>query len=215
MCPIPPFLDPEEKLEKWPESPEDRARMLDWYISNYANAYRAEEFAEFTAGFFDIIPKSVFESGIKVKELHEVFFGAATVDLEDMFTHWDVSAFRDPERVFHATENNGQNHPTIVKLKNVLGKFERERGQEYLRKFVEFVTGSSRVVAGGFGGYKAATGSPFQVARKVPRGGSPTLPLPETHNCFNTIDMPDNVTEEDMETKLSRAIEEGTSFQGM
>ena len=207
--PVPEFF---EGVEEWPDSKEDRAQMLDRYISNYANAYRADEFAELTAGLFDIIPKSVFECGIKVKELHEVFFGAATVDLEDMFTSWDVKAFRDREIDFHATENNGQNHPTIVKLKNVLRKFDRERGQEYLRKFVEFVTGSSRVVAGGFGGYTAATGHPFQVARKIPMAGSSTLPLPETHNCFNTIDMPDYVTEEDMETKLSRAIDEGTAF---
>jgi hypothetical protein len=200
-CPMITFLELDKKLETWPKSPEDRAQMLDWYTSNYANAYRADEFAELKAGLFDIIPISVFESGIKVRELHEVFFGAATVDLDDMFTHWDVSAF-----------HNGQNHPTIVMLKIVLRKFERERGQEYLRKFVEFVTGSSRVVAGGFGGYRAATRHPFQVARKIPVAGSPTLPLPETHNCFNKIDIPDYVTEEDMETKLSRAIDEGTAF---
>jgi E3 ubiquitin-protein ligase NEDD4 len=192
--PIPEFLDPNGRLDDvWPESQAERDRMLDLYISNYANALREYEFNELTAGLFEVIPKAVFESGIKIKELHEVFFGAQTVDLEDMFAHWDVSRFA-----------GNQDNQQIVWLKAVLRQWGQnpDQGQEYLRKFVEFVTGSSRVVAGGFSGYRTGTGYSFTVTPV----GQPVNSLPKTHNCFNLLDLPHYTSQARMEEQLREAI---------
>ena len=90
---VPEFLDPTGSCPNWPEDQNARALMLDKLISNYVTKEAEEEFAELSAGLFEVIPRSIFESGIKILELYEIFFGASVVDLQDMFRHWDVSRF--------------------------------------------------------------------------------------------------------------------------
>ena len=69
-----------------------------------------------------------------------------------------------------------------------------------------FITGSSQVPANGFRHYKDI-GNPITIQ---PGGGKERLPV--AHTCFNTIDLPEYETEEELNQKLMLAINED-SFQ--
>ena len=190
---VPEFLDPEGTLT-WPEEQNSRAVMLDNLISNYVTKDSHDEYEELSAGLFEVIPHSVFESGIKIMELHEKFFGASTVDLDDMFRNWDVSSFI-----------GGDTNHQIVMLKAVLRSWSGN--QPLLRKFVEFVTGSSRVIAGGFGAYRAATNYRFTVI-PITRVDA----WPKSHNCFNQLDLPVYTRQDIMQEKIREAILNSDAF---
>jgi len=193
---VPEFLDPAGVMTSWPSDQNARALMLDKLISNYVTKEATEEYAELSKGIFEIIPQSVFESGIKVNEIYQIIFGAPTIDVDDLFRNWDVSNF-------------GSDLSQVVMLQNVLRQWSRDtvNGQTILRKFVEFVTGSSRVLAGGFGAYHGATGYRFTVIRRPSRDE-----WPRSHNCWNRLDLPQYSSQSVMETKLREAINNSDAF---
>ena len=114
-----------------------------------------------------------------------------------MCRHWDVSRCA-----------GGDNHAQIRMLKTVLEGWSGDavNGQALLRKFVEFVTGSSRVVAGGFGYYVLTSGYKFTV---IPRSSNEE---PRSHNCFNRIDFPRYSSQAIVDQKLGEAILNSDAF---
>ena len=70
------------------------------------------------------------------------------------------------------------------------------------------MTGSSRVPSNGFKEFCEMTGSPL----KISFGGDKSR-IPQSHTCFNTIDLPQYESEEELNEKLILAIEECNTFE--
>jgi len=169
------------EITEWPGDENGRIEILDRAVTNKLVSHNAKERVEiFLNALFEVVPRDVFESGISTKDLRGILFGAVEVNVDDMIRNWDVSSL-------------SSNHQRW--LTNIV----RNWSQEDLRKFVEFVTGSPQVPTEGFRGYS----TPFRV---VQVGGSADR-LPESHNCYTTLDIPSLYpSEEHMKDKLEWAI---------
>jgi len=173
----------------WPENEADRITILDRAATNYATQFASEKFEAFTNGLFEVVPREAFESGISTIELRSILYGSMDINTDDMFGNWRLQGYSDSDI-------------QITWLKSIIrGWTEDDR-----RKFVHFVTGSSQIPASGFVGYRDA----FTIRRRVraPRGR-----LPDAHNCYNTIDLPDSYPDEDhMKRMLEDAIRQSEAF---
>ena len=76
-------------------------------------------------------------------------------------------------------------------------------------RLLQFVTGSSRTPIGGFSALIGSNGAvqPFSLERY----GLPTM-LPRSHTCFNRLDLPPYRSRQELEEKLTIAIEETEGF---
>ena len=77
---------------------------------------------------------------------------------------------------------------------------------EFKAKFLLFLTGSSKIPVGGFS-LLLHQGRPITISP----GGDPDR-LPCAHTCSNTLDLPYYRNENELEEKLSYAIQECNSF---
>lgn len=93
--------------------------------------------------------------------------------------------------------------PVIKMFFKVLKSWDNEK----LSKLLNFMTGSSRIPANGFKEFVEITGFPLKIAA----GGDENC-LPQTHTCFNTMDLPSYTNEEDLRNKLLLAIQECNTF---
>lgn len=115
-------------------------------------------------------------------------------------------------------------------------KFVEESDQETRAKILHFVTGSSAPPPTGFGAmsYKfkitqinrrvsgttsITTVAPQSRLRRIlhwlPEKGvstTPTVNLPQSHTCFNMLDLPEYISYEELTGSLKRALEFGDSF---
>lgn len=76
-------------------------------------------------------------------------------------------------------------------------------------KFLQFVTGSSKVPLAGFSELQGMRGTKKFTINKDSSGGSKGA-LMSAHTCFNTLDLPIYQSEEELKEKLLYAINEGT-----
>lgn len=94
-------------------------------------------------------------------------------------------------------------HPAIQMFFNVIRSWDNEK----LSKLLSFMTGSQRIPANGFKEFVEITGFPLKIA-----AGGDENSLPQTHTCFNTMDLPSYSNEEELKNKLLLAIQECDSF---
>jgi E3 ubiquitin-protein ligase NEDD4 len=85
----------------------------------------------------------------------------------------------------------------------------RSLENEKRARLLQFTTGTSRIPVNGFRDLQGSDGP-----RKftIEKAGEPSR-LPKSHTCFNRIDMPPYTSYEQLEKKLTIAIEESIGFE--
>jgi E3 ubiquitin-protein ligase HUWE1 len=147
----------------------------------------------FLDGFYELVPPELI-SIFSPTELELLICGLPDVDIEDLCTNTDYHQYRLSDNM-------------IVWFWEVLRSFNREERA----LFLQFVTGTSKVPLGGFGSLQGMRGAQrFSIHKAY---GSAGL-LPSAHTCFNQLDLPVYVTQEELREKLLLAVKEGSEGFG-
>ena len=143
----------------------------------------------FCAGFYSVIPHEDIRS-FTPNELDLLICGVPEIDVEDM------------RRNCHYAHPYSENHPVVKTFFAVISKWNNES----LAKLLLFMTGSSQVPIEGFR-YFAMIDQPITIAPGGERGR-----LPVAHTCMNTIDVPEYTNVDELDAKLSFAVNNCDSF---
>ncbi|XP_057320129.1 E3 ubiquitin-protein ligase HUWE1-like isoform X1 [Microplitis mediator] len=141
----------------------------------------------FLEGFYDIIPKRLI-SIFNEQELELLISGLPNVDIEDL-------------------RANTEYHKYSVTSLQIQWFWRALRGfdQADRAKFLQFVTGTSKVPLQGFGALEGMNGvQKFQIHRD----DRSTDRLPSAHTCFNQLDLPVYETYDKLRSNLLKAIHE-------
>ncbi|KAL1955975.1 hypothetical protein VTO42DRAFT_7875 [Malbranchea cinnamomea] len=149
-----------------------------------------EQFNAFIDGFHELIPAdlvNVFDE----RELELLIGGIADIDVDDWKKHTDYRGYQEQDEVI-------QNFWKIV----------RSWDAEQKSRLLQFTTGTSRIPVNGF---KDLQGSDGPRRFTIEKAGDVNA-LPKSHTCFNRLDLPPYKTYEQLENKLSIAVEETLGF---
>ncbi|XP_076681578.1 HECT, UBA and WWE domain containing E3 ubiquitin protein ligase 1 isoform X3 [Andrena cerasifolii] len=141
----------------------------------------------FLEGFYDIIPKRLI-SIFNEQELELLISGLPNVDIEDL-------------------KANTEYHKYSATSLQIQWFWRALRGfdQADRAKFLQFVTGTSKVPLQGFAALEGMNGvQKFQIHRE----DRSTDRLPSAHTCFNQLDLPVYETYDKLRTNLLKAIHE-------
>ncbi|XP_066587993.1 E3 ubiquitin-protein ligase HUWE1 isoform X2 [Prorops nasuta] len=141
----------------------------------------------FLEGFYDIIPKRLI-SIFNEQELELLISGLPNVDIEDL-------------------KANTEYHKYSATSLQIQWFWRSLRGfdQADRAKFLQFVTGTSKVPLQGFAALEGMNGvQKFQIHRD----DRSTDRLPSAHTCFNQLDLPVYETYDKLRTNLLKAIHE-------
>jgi hypothetical protein len=130
----------------------------------------------FLDGLYSMVPKKFLEL-FTVEELDLLINGSPTVDIKELKTKTKYDNFEE-------------NDKEIAWLWEIL---ETET-QEFRKKFLKFVTGSSRI------------GVDFKLTIKKINDDNKVDHYPRSHTCFNKLDLPLYSSKEQLTEKLSEAI---------
>ncbi|XP_029040981.2 LOW QUALITY PROTEIN: E3 ubiquitin-protein ligase HUWE1 [Osmia bicornis bicornis] len=141
----------------------------------------------FLEGFYDIIPKRLI-SIFNEQELELLISGLPNVDIEDLKANTEYHKY-------------SANSLQIQWFWRALRGFD----QADRAKFLQFVTGTSKVPLQGFAALEGMNGiQKFQIHRE----DRSTDRLPSAHTCFNQLDLPVYETYDKLRTNLLKAIHE-------
>ncbi|KAF5283384.1 hypothetical protein FQA39_LY04760 [Lamprigera yunnana] len=141
----------------------------------------------FLEGFYDIIPKRLI-SIFNEQELELLISGLPNVDIDDLKANTE----------YHKYQSNSLQ---IQWFWRALRSFD----QADRAKFLQFVTGTSKVPLQGFAHLEGMNGvQKFQIHRD----DRSTDRLPSAHTCFNQLDLPVYETSDKLRTYLLKAIHE-------
>lgn len=147
----------------------------------------------FLTGFYEIIPKDLI-SMFNEQELELLISGLPTVDIDDMAANTDYKGFQ-------------KTSTHIQWFWRALRSFEKEDKA----KFLQFVTGTSKVPLQGFASLEGMNGVQKFSIHLDSRGGDR---LPAAHTCFNQLDLPQYESYEKLRQSLLLAIRECTEGFG-
>ncbi|PIC34687.1 hypothetical protein B9Z55_014266 [Caenorhabditis nigoni] len=147
----------------------------------------------FLTGFYEIIPKDLI-SMFNEQELELLISGLPTVDIDDMAANTDYKGFQ-------------KTSTHIQWFWRALRSFEKEDKA----KFLQFVTGTSKVPLQGFASLEGMNGVQKLSIHLDSRGGDR---LPAAHTCFNQLDLPQYDSYEKLRQSLLLAIRECTEGFG-
>ncbi|CRL01178.1 CLUMA_CG014451, isoform A [Clunio marinus] len=141
----------------------------------------------FLEGFYDIIPKRLI-SIFNEQELELLISGLPNIDIEDLRANTEYHKYQ----------------ATSIQIQwfwRALRSFD----QAERAKFLQFVTGTSKVPLQGFGALEGMNGiQKFQIHRD----DRSTDRLPSAHTCFNQLDLPVYKSYDKLRTNLLKAIHE-------
>lgn len=146
-----------------------------------------QQLQAFLEGFYDIIPKRLI-SIFNEQELELLISGLPNVDIEDL-------------------RNNTEYHKYLASSLQIqwFWRALRSFDQAERAKFLQFVTGTSKVPLQGFGALEGMNGvQKFQIHRD----DRSTDRLPSAHTCFNQLDLPAYETYDKLRAYLLKAIDE-------
>lgn len=147
----------------------------------------------FLTGFYEIIPKDLI-SMFNEQELELLISGLPTVDIDDMAANTEYKGFQ-------------KTSTHIQWFWRALRSFEKEDKA----KFLQFVTGTSKVPLQGFASLEGMNGVQKFSVHMDSRGGDR---LPAAHTCFNQLDLPQYESYEKLRQSLLLAIRECTEGFG-
>ncbi|XP_044741696.1 E3 ubiquitin-protein ligase HUWE1 isoform X4 [Chrysoperla carnea] len=141
----------------------------------------------FLEGFYDIIPKRLI-SIFNEQELELLISGLPNIDIDDLKNNTEYHKYQ-------------ANSLQIQWFWRALRSFD----QADRAKFLQFVTGTSKVPLQGFGSLEGMNGvQKFQIHRD----DRSTDRLPSAHTCFNQLDLPVYETYDKLRMNLLKAIQE-------
>jgi hypothetical protein len=178
-----PYVYPDEHADAISATLENRDTQLAIALDNLSHNSMPDQFSWFTEGFFAITPREMFD-GLTANDVGSILFGDANIDIDDLEAHLRFNGFTRESR-------------PVGYLMQVL----REMDQHDRRRFLKFVTSNTQLPLGGF----ASLYPPMMITRDE-RGGTR---LPDSHTCFNTLDLPDYTSLEQTREKIIYAITHG------
>ncbi|XP_076049070.1 HECT, UBA and WWE domain containing E3 ubiquitin protein ligase 1 isoform X2 [Oratosquilla oratoria] len=141
----------------------------------------------FLEGFYDIIPKRLI-SIFNEQETELLISGLPTIDIDDLRTNTE----------YHKYQPNSLQIQWFWRALRSFDQAERA-------KFLQFVTGTSKVPLQGFAALEGMNGTQkFQIHRD----DRSTDRLPSAHTCFNQLDLPVYETYDKLRHYLLKAIHE-------
>ncbi|EPX73840.1 HECT-type ubiquitin-protein ligase E3 Pub1 [Schizosaccharomyces octosporus yFS286] len=149
-----------------------------------------DQFNAFHEGFSELIPQdliNVFDE----RELELLIGGISEVDMDDWLKHTDYRSY---------CENDA-----VIKW---FWELMNEWSNEKKSRLLQFTTGTSRIPVNGF---KDLQGSDGPRRFTIEKSGEASK-LPKAHTCFNRLDLPPYVSKQDLDHKLSIAVEETIGF---
>eukprot|EP00041_Stephanoeca_diplocostata_P025622 m.675037 g.675037 ORF g.675037 m.675037 type:complete len:655 (-) comp22785_c0_seq1:427-2391(-) len=150
----------------------------------------SEQMEAFKRGFSEIIPLQAMNC-FDEREFDMLLIGVAEFDVDEWAANTQYRNYtRSDEQIVWFWE------------------FVRKLTNEKRARLLQFVTGSCRLPIGGFKDLMGSNGPmPFCIERI-----KDSTQLPQTHTCFNRIDLPAYKNKADLEQKLTFAIEETAGF---
>jgi len=141
----------------------------------------------FLEGFYEIIPKRLI-SIFNEQETELLISGLPNIDIDDLKSNTE----------YHKYQGNSLQ---IQWFWRALRSFD----QADRAKFLQFVTGTSKVPLQGFAALEGMNGTQkFQIHRD----DRSTDRLPSAHTCFNQLDLPAYETYDKLRTMLLKAVRE-------
>jgi len=147
-----------------------------------------DQLDSFLQGFYEVIPKNLI-SMFSEQELELLISGLTTYDLNDLKANIEYKG------------GYSERSQQIQWLFQVL----ESCGDELITKFVQFVTGSSRIPVQGFSHLQGMNGIQKFNIQAV---NDSSNKLPTAHTCFNQLDLPRYETFEQLEKMIKIAITE-------
>jgi len=160
--------------------------MVKWRIEKRI----AEQFQAFKEGFHELIPQeliNVFDE----RELELLIGGIAEIDVDDWKKHTDYRGYTESDEVIQ-----------------FFWQTVRSWDGEQKSRLLQFTTGTSRIPVNGF---KDLQGSDGPRRFTIEKSGEPGN-LPKAHTCFNRLDLPPYKSLEQLQHKLTIAVEETMGF---
>lgn len=147
----------------------------------------------FLEGFNELVPRELI-SIFNDKELELLISGLPEIDLDDLKAHTEYTGYTSASPVVHW-------------FWEVVKAFSKED----MARFLQFVTGTSKVPLEGFKALQGISGPQrFQIHKAY---GAPER-LPSAHTCFNQLDLPEYSTKEQLQDRLLLAIHEASEGFG-
>jgi len=149
-----------------------------------------EQFKAFMLGFNELIPQelvNVFDE----RELELLIGGIGEVDVDDWSRHTDYRSYTQTDQVIQWFWQAVRAWPAEKKS-----------------RLLQFTTGTSKIPVGGF---KDLQGSDGPRRFTIEKAGDPDH-LPKAHTCFNRLDLPPYSSIQQLEEKLSYAIDNTSGF---
>ncbi|KAL2758142.1 hypothetical protein ACRALDRAFT_1055137 [Sodiomyces alcalophilus JCM 7366] len=160
--------------------------MVKWRIEKRVE----EQFKAFKEGFNELIPQdliNVFDE----RELELLIGGIAEIDVDDWKKHTDYRGYTESDEVIQ-----------------FFWQTIRSWDGEQKSRLLQFATGTSRIPVNGF---KDLQGSDGPRRFTIEKTGDVNN-LPKAHTCFNRLDMPPYKSLEQLQQKLTIAVEETMGF---
>ncbi|KAL5449538.1 hypothetical protein PMIN05_001275 [Paraphaeosphaeria minitans] len=176
-----------EEIEVTNENKKEYVDLItEWRIQKRVE----EQFNAFISGFHELIPAdlvNVFDE----RELELLIGGIADIDVEDWKKHTDYRGYTENDEVVQH-----------------FWKCIRSWDAEQKSRLLQFATGTSRIPVNGF---KDLQGSDGPRRFTIEKAGEPTQ-LPKSHTCFNRLDLPPYKSFDQLNGKLTIAVEETVGF---
>lgn len=151
------------------------------------------QITSFMEGFNELIPEELI-SIFNDKELELLISGLPDIDLDDLKANTEYSGYSIAS-------------PVIQWFWEIVQGFSKEDKA----RFLQFVTGTSKVPLEGFSALQGISGPQrFQIHKAY---GS-TNHLPSAHTCFNQLDLPEYTSKEQLQERLLLAIHEANEGFG-
>ncbi|KAI0601505.1 HECT-domain-containing protein [Biscogniauxia sp. FL1348] len=160
--------------------------MVKWRIEKRI----AEQFQAFKDGFQELIPQdliNVFDE----RELELLIGGIAEIDVDDWKKHTDYRGYTESDEVVQ-----------------FFWQTVRSWDGEQKSRLLQFTTGTSRIPVNGFKDLQGSDGPRRFTIEKAGELGN----LPKAHTCFNRLDLPPYKSLEQLQNKLTIAVEETMGF---
>ncbi|KAI1116301.1 HECT-domain-containing protein [Nemania sp. NC0429] len=160
--------------------------MVKWRIEKRI----AEQFQAFKDGFQELIPHdliNVFDE----RELELLIGGIAEIDVDDWKKHTDYRGYTENDEVIQ-----------------FFWQTIRSWDGEQKSRLLQFATGTSRIPVNGFKDLQGSDGPRRFTIEKAGDMGN----LPKAHTCFNRLDLPPYKSLEQLQQKMTIAVEETMGF---
>nr|CAB3461993.1 unnamed protein product [Digitaria exilis] len=172
---------------------ENKHEYVDRVVEHRLTTAIRPQINAFLEGFNELIPRELI-SIFNDKELELLISGLPEIDLDDLKANTEYSGYSIAS-------------PVIQWFWEIVQGFSKEDKA----RFLQFVTGTSKVPLEGFSALQGISGPQrFQIHKAY---GS-TNHLPSAHTCFNQLDLPEYTSKEQLQERLLLAIHEANEGFG-